>query len=344
MEANNQESSIRPKVSDARLLAQRFHNIFPSLSEEEVWKNAFQVTQSPKKDHYKKLFLNMQDASSQTPETQKDFAGMFAAGYDIEHIALFIKAPSEAKYAETTKEDYLRLWNKENNFVAKERNQKTRITNTASAVPLLTTIAGSVIFFSGLAVGYAVNDQAIIDTAQILSGWSFGPVREVGGAVQTSTAGNIVSASLSTLGLVMVSLSLKKKAEEFEGNELQEKLGSLENGTEKDRLFAKLKETPKQTQRLLSHFTSEELALFLVSSDQTRENIWRARPPSVDQRLAAGRLEKVLWLGARLSQEINIACSSWENEVAPVNLKENLIRLRAQKDKPNIPASVAPTP
>ena len=333
---HSEEKTKRSASSFLKLLSQSI----PNASPEKLWKDSLALSQDVNATEYYKTLARLNLNRVKNQEVLKDAVQIYHAGFDIKHLLLFLQAPEQAPSgAQTTKDEYLTLWNKEGNFKPRI-SKKEVVERSVIALRGLLVLAGCATILPGVLVGLSIQDPNTVQTGREMASWAFGVVKDVSDAIFTPTVKNIIGSTMTALGVGMTGSSFIEKRKEAQNIDLRSKIrDGAESPQEQDVLLEKLKDFPKSLQHLISHFSPEETCLFLSSDDETQQRMWQKHPPSFKQRclsnLVDGKVSETL---EKMWQEIKIAGSSWDGDgifSAPSDLNQSADRLRKHKEKKN---------
>ena len=324
--------------------------VFPNVSPENLLKDAFELSKHENSEGYMALLENVK----KQPIDRKiagNLKAIYEEGYDIKHIFLYLQAPTESPLNDkTTQDEYLRLWNKEQQF--KPRVSKTEILERGlMATKSLVVLVGATTVVPGIALGLYLNEPMVVETGKILAEGMIGAVKDLGEVLSNPTVSNVTENTLKILGLGVAGAAFKGQLKKAESIDLRSKIrDGADNEKNKQVLLKKLEDLPKASQHLISHFSPEETCLFLANDYPTQEKMWQKRPPSFEQRTLSNLVDGKENLMERLWNQAKLSGSSWDSDGrlnGPVTLKDSLLKLRAHKnslsDKMDAPSAATPS-
>ena len=324
----------------------RLKSLFPQADSDELWNDVNALASSPDFDAKKALLLDIYEDTLSNPQLANDLQHMRAAGYSLNHMMLYMAAPETSPLGnQTTRAQYLDKWNADNDFVARASSQEI-IARGAFALSSLAAIGGAVAVFGGVSFGFLTKNPFVVETFKLMSA-PMGAVQDVVEAITNPNMATSLSSMVAIGGGLLGGYQLKDHIKKAQDIDLRPSLHTLPDADgSRDRLIMQVGALSKSMQHLVSHFSPEELSLFVSSNEDTQENMWRSNPPNFEQRCNSLFCEEGSW-AQKWRTKLDMTCSQWDNDTSsfrqPINLKESLAKFRQHIGAPSSEPRSAPS-
>lgn len=323
------------KKSSKGKLFDLFEVSFPFLDAASRWSLAFKVDED---ENYKlEDIVEIENSIKNELIAQGSIKKMYDAGFDLEHILLYLKAPDISPLEnQTTKSEYLEKWSASNNF--KPRINKVEMLERASAATgSMVVLAGALVVSGTFAYGYYKSNIDIVNTAQELSRYSNDTVGLLARALSdTSIMGLAVKLGASLALPAWSLIKLDKESEKAKDLKLSKNLPNNLSDEKRKFYIKKINDLPFHKHHFLTHFSGEELTLYLRKKDSLRLKMLLSNPPSFEQRCKAILSDDNKGFVTKWRERLQISLSSWDKDELfgkSITLKQRILNMRNKNQK-----------
>ena len=331
----------RPRVAVCQNTFQALMALFPSLNPSDLWKLTLDIHSHQKREHYHTVISDAEHDFR--PSLKDEILSMHRVGFAIEQILLYVEAPEQCPSGVVaTKSELLDQWGHHQKFVLRISSHDIA-QRTSLAVGSLAAIAGVSVVSGGIVVGLLTNDKNIEETFHVLGQTIPGTTKTIQEAINQASPSALSEAALLGLGIGLGGWSLSSAIADAKTIDLRSKVQWLQSDTCRHRdILERLKDIGPSGCHLMSHFSPQELVLFLEGDDRLRSTMWSTRPPTFEQ-----RCKSALCTEGKLFQKwreaLQVTASSWNKDIPlvsqQVTLKQNVQSLRQKNaQKSSIPS------